>query len=75
MSKGKEVSRTIRDPSPCIGCTERFMACSDCCPKDIRGEIGYKAWTSEIRRVKEEKQKYINSLYIRQKKHNGGHYE
>lgn len=32
------------DISPCKGCTERFPACSDRCPKDERGEYGYKAW-------------------------------
>ena len=32
------------EPCPCNGCTERFTACSDRCPKDARGEYGYKAW-------------------------------
>ena len=32
------------DKCPCHGCTERFTACSDRCPKDARGEYGYKAW-------------------------------
>ena len=32
------------EPCPCNGCTERFIACSDRCPKDARGEFGYKAW-------------------------------
>lgn len=32
------------ETSPCKGCTERFTACSDRCPKDARGEFGYKAW-------------------------------
>lgn len=30
--------------SPCHNCPERFLACSDRCPKDARGEYGYKAW-------------------------------
>ena len=34
----------MREISPCKGCSERFTACSDCCPKDDRGEFGYKAW-------------------------------
>ena len=34
--------------SPCKGCTERFTACSDRCPKDARGEYGYKAWKADI---------------------------
>ena len=32
------------EPCPCNGCTERFLACSDRCPKDARSEFGYKAW-------------------------------
>jgi hypothetical protein len=34
----------MREDSPCKGCTERFTACSDRCPKDARGEYGHKAW-------------------------------
>lgn len=34
----------MREMSPCNGCTERVTACSDRCPKDARGEYGYKAW-------------------------------
>lgn len=30
--------------SPCYNCPERFLACSDRCPKDARGEFGHKAW-------------------------------
>lgn len=74
MGERQRLSSAIRDPSPCIGCTERFMACSDHCPKDERGEYGHKAWTDEIKRVKEEKQKYINNVFVRRKKHNGGYY-
>lgn len=41
---------------PCYGCTERFTACSDRCPKDARGEYGYKTW-----RVRHEaQQKHFN---------------
>ena len=32
---------------PCGDCSERFPACSDKCPKDARGEYGYKAWKAE----------------------------
>lgn len=35
------------DPCPCHKCTERFTACSDRCPKDDRGEFGYKAWKKQ----------------------------
>lgn len=34
----------MREDSPCRDCPERFPACSDHCPKDERGEYGYKAW-------------------------------
>lgn len=34
----------MKENSPCYGCTERFLACSDRCPKDERGEYGHKAW-------------------------------
>ena len=33
---------------PCDGCTERFIACSDRCPKDKRGDFGYKAWKAKL---------------------------
>lgn len=39
---------------PCKDCIERFTACHDRCPKDKRGEFGYKAWKKQI---EEEKQK------------------
>ena len=39
--------------SPCMGCPERFTACSDRCPKDERGEYGYKAWKAELEAIKE----------------------
>ena len=34
--------------SPCKDCPERFTACSDKCPKDARGEYGYKTWLDEV---------------------------
>lgn len=45
--------------SPCNGCTERFIACSDKCPKDLRGEYGYKAWLADIRKVKAARMEYL----------------
>lgn len=41
--------------NPCDGCTERFIACSDRCPKDQRGEYGYKAWKADL----QAQQKYL----------------
>lgn len=37
------------EPCPCNGCAERFTACSDRCPKDLRGEYGHKAWKEQHR--------------------------
>jgi hypothetical protein len=48
----------IRDVSPCLGCTERFQACSDKCPKDARGESGYNAWIAKLREVEENRKAY-----------------
>jgi hypothetical protein len=45
--------------SPCKGCPERFAACSDRCPKDARGEYGYKAWKAELEKFKAKKKEYI----------------
>jgi hypothetical protein len=39
-------------PCPCKDCPERFIACSDHCPKDDRGEYGYKAWKAEMAELK-----------------------
>ena len=44
--------------SPCKDCPERFRACSDNCPKDARGEYGYKAWKAEYRKVKDAEKEY-----------------
>lgn len=56
----------IREESPCKGCTERFAACSDHCPKDERGEFGYKAWKAKLEEVKQKKKAY-NDLNRRKK--------
>ena len=42
--KMPEYMGPTRDKSPCLNCTERFLACHDRCPKDKRGERGYKAF-------------------------------
>ena len=41
--------------SPCKNCPERFTACSGSCPKDKRGEYGYKAWLAEVHKDEAEK--------------------
>ena len=55
----RRLSGAIRGVSPCTGCKERFSACWDHCPKDERGEFGYKAWKAEIKRVKKNRDDYI----------------
>lgn len=56
--KGKGIVVAIRDQSPCNGCTEKFLGCHDRCPKDERGEPGYKAFRAEIERVKAARTEY-----------------
>ena len=59
---GGRITSSIRDMSPCNGCTEKFTACHDNCPKDARGEPGYKAWKAEIERVNKERQTYLERM-------------
>ena len=44
--------------SPCNGCPERFVACSDKCPKDERGEYGYRAWKADYQKLKAAEKEY-----------------
>lgn len=69
----QRMRNAVRDPSPCKDCTERFTACSDRCPKDERGEYGYKAWKKIISHVKEEKKKYLERTYPRKYTRYGGY--
>ncbi len=43
---------------PCKDCPERFTACSDKCPKDARGEYGYKAWKADYRKQQAAEKEY-----------------
>ena len=43
---------------PCKDCTERFLACSDNCPKDARGEYGYKAHKAALQKEKAVEREY-----------------
>ena len=45
---------------PCHHCTERFIACSDRCPKDERGEYGYKAWRDDMFAIKKAQRQIRN---------------
>lgn len=44
--------------SPCYGCTEREIACSGNCPKDRRGEYGYKAYIADVHAQKAAEKEY-----------------
>ena len=48
-----------RSISPCKDCTEKFTACHDRCPKDERGEFGYKACGIENKRINNERKEYL----------------
>ena len=72
MDDRQRIPNTIRDPSPCKGCPERFTACSDKCPKEARGEYGYDSWKNEIVRVKNERRKYISRMNNRKKSYKEG---
>ena len=60
MKDSQRLHGPIRDVSPCKDCTERFYACSGRCPKDERGEFGYKAWKKELNRVKKERTEFLH---------------
>lgn len=63
IKEHQRLQSPVRDVSPCKGCTERFAACWDRCPKDARGECGYKAWKAEADRVKAERLKYMRLTF------------
>lgn len=54
MKDEQRLDGNIRDVSPCKGCQERHTACSDKCER-------YKAWKSEIERVKQARKAYMDS--------------
>ena len=56
--RGAPTDKVTRDPPPCYGCTEKFTACHDRCPKDERGEFGYKAWKAKIAQQNAERKKH-----------------
>lgn len=70
MAKGMEIDGPIRGSNPCHGCTERFTACADDCPKDKRGEYGRDAWLAELKRVNKNRRDYDRKRGIRVKKWN-----
>ena len=52
----------IRDKPPCKDCAERCVTesfnCHNSCPKDKRGEYGYKAWKDKVDRANKARQEY-----------------
>lgn len=61
--RGESPERVMRDGPPCHKCTEKFLACHDRCPKDARGEFGYKAWKAELNRVNDERKKHRERIF------------
>lgn len=59
IKESQRPPRTVRNISPCKDCTEKYKACHDNCPKDSRGEVGYKTWKTEIDSIKAEREKYL----------------
>lgn len=47
--------------SPCHNCDERFIACSGRCPKDERGDFGYKAWLEKVHAKKARYNEYLRA--------------
>ncbi len=74
VTDNQRIPLATRGKPPCKDCTERFTACSDRCPKDARGEFGYKAYKTEIERVKRARREYIDKQHIRRKRYDGGYY-
>ena len=64
MARGMETDSPIRIASPCKNCAERFIACGDHCPKDERGEFGYKSWKAEVDRVNKNRRDYAKDREI-----------
>lgn len=58
MSNKSIFNISTREPSPCDGCTERFLACSGHCPKDERGDYGYLGWKAKIEEIKKNRKAY-----------------
>lgn len=49
--------------APCKDCPERFIACSDHCPKDARGEYGYKAYKADLSKSKQAEKDFKRKNY------------
>lgn len=58
MKEKYRLCTATRECSPCKDCTEKFTACHDRCPKDERGEFGYKAWKAMNEDLKQKMKEY-----------------
>ena len=58
MSDKQKLTGPVRDKAPCGGCAEKFLGCHSNCPKDKRGEYGYKAFQERIVQVKASRRSY-----------------
>lgn len=58
MKESSRMCAATRECSPCKGCSERFTACHDRCPKDERGKFGYKAWKTLNEDMKQKTKEY-----------------
>ena len=54
------LEQDIRESAPCKCCSEKFTACHDRCPKDERGEFGYKAWKDILEDIKKKRRAYMD---------------
>lgn len=59
VNDSQRIKLNGRDDSPCRECAERFIACSDKCPKDARGEYGHKAWKADLQKIKDARKAYV----------------
>lgn len=62
MARDSKLRLNTRISAPCKGCTERFLACSDRCPKDVRGEFGYMAWKKAVKDIDAKRKQYHDIL-------------
>ena len=62
MAQDNKLRINSRIIAPCKECTERSTACSDHCPKDARGEFGYKAWKQAVGNINEKRKTYYDIL-------------
>ena len=67
MTKNEQrMPGVMRGCPPCKDCGERHTACHDNCPKDMRGEYGYKHWKVDAQTVNDNRRSYAmerNEVY------------